>query len=202
MGYEVPPLPYAYDALEPAIDGQTMRLHHDKHHQAYVDRLNATVTGTEYEDRPIDDLIEGLRKLPDGIRETVRNHGGGHLNHTMFWESITPGAGTEPTGELAYAITVTYKTLETLKAEFETAAMSRFGSGWVWLVLQGQSLKIVTTANQDNPLSERQSPLLGNDLWEHAYYLQYQNRRLEYLQAWWKIVDWNTVASRYSSAMR
>jgi superoxide dismutase, Fe-Mn family len=200
MAFDVPPLPYGYDALEPHIDEQTMHLHHDKHHQAYVDKLNGAVEGTEWADRSIEDIIANLGSLPADIAGPVRNNGGGHLNHTLFWESMGPDAGGAPDGDLGAAIDSTFGSFDAFKEQFEAAGVGRFGSGWAWLVLDGGELKIVSTANQDSPLSDGQTPLLGNDVWEHAYYLKYQNRRPEYLKAWWNVVNWATIAERYDSA--
>jgi Fe-Mn family superoxide dismutase len=200
MAYEVPPLPYDYDALEPHIDEQTMRLHHDKHHQAYVDKVNDALAGTDLADKPIEEVIADLDAVPDDKRTAVRNNGGGHLNHTLFWESMSPDGGGEPSGDLASAIADAFGSFEAFKEQFEAAGVGRFGSGWAWLVSDGGTLKITSTANQDNPISDGQTALLGNDVWEHAYYLKYQNRRPEYLKAWWNVVDWNKVAERHSAA--
>jgi Fe-Mn family superoxide dismutase len=200
MPFEVPPLPYAPDALEPHIDAQTMSLHHDKHHQAYVDKLNGAVDGTEWADRSIEDIIRSLGDLPSDIAGPVRNNGGGHLNHTLFWESMSPDGGGAPDGDLAAAIDAAFGSLDAFKEQFEAAGVGRFGSGWAWLVLDGGELKITSTPNQDSPLTDGQAPLLGNDVWEHAYYLKYQNRRPEYLKAWWNVVNWPVVAERYAAA--
>ncbi|WCB96698.1 Superoxide dismutase [Mn] [Baekduia alba] len=200
MPFEVPPLPYAYDALEPHVDDQTMRLHHDKHHQAYVDKVTAALAGTEHAERPIAELIADLGSVPEEKRAAVRNNGGGHLNHTLFWESMSPTGGGEPNDALAAAIDAAFGSFAAFKEQFEAAGIARFGSGWVWLVADGDSLAIVTTANQDNPVSDGRQPLLGNDVWEHAYYLSYQNRRPEYLKAWWNVVDWAKVGARYEEA--
>jgi Fe-Mn family superoxide dismutase len=198
MAFEVPPLPYAYDALEPHVDEQTMHLHHDKHHQAYVDKLNAAVEGTEWAEKTIEEIVANLGALPADIQGPVRNNGGGHLNHTLFWEAMGPGKGGEPTGDLATAIDAAFGSFDAFKEQFEAAGVARFGSGWAWLVKDGDALKIVSTANQDSPLTDGQTPLLGNDVWEHAYYLKYQNRRPEYLKAWWNVVDWDVVAARHA----
>jgi Fe-Mn family superoxide dismutase len=200
MAFEVPPLPYGYDALEPHIDAQTMTVHHDKHHQAYVDKLNGAVGGTEWADRSIEDIIRSLGDLPSDIAGPVRNNGGGHLNHTLFWESMSPDGGGAPDGDLAAAIDAAFGSLDAFKEQFEAAGVGRFGSGWAWLVLDGGELKITSTPNQDSPLTDGQAPLLGNDVWEHAYYLKYQNRRPEYLKAWWNVVNWPVVAERYAAA--
>jgi superoxide dismutase, Fe-Mn family len=200
MAYEVPPLPYDYAALEPHIDEQTMRLHHDKHHQAYVDKANGALDGTEHEGKPVEEVIANLDALPDDIRTVVRNNGGGHLNHSLFWESMSPDGGGEPSGDLASAINDAFGSFDAFKEQFETAGANQFGSGWAWLVLDGGSLSVTSTPNQDNPVSNGQTPLLGNDVWEHAYYLKYNNRRPEYLKAWWNVVNWDKVAERYGAA--
>ncbi len=199
MPFEVPPLPYDYAALEPHIDEATMRLHHDKHHQAYVDKANAALAGTEWEDRPVEDVLRNLDALPEDKRPAVRNNGGGHANHALFWEIMSPDGGGEPEGELAAAIESTFGGLDALKTAVNEAGVNRFGSGWAWLVRDGSSLAVSSTANQDSPLMEGQTPLLGIDVWEHAYYLRYQNRRPEYLDAWWNVVDWRTVARRFAA---
>jgi len=200
MPYEVPPLPYPYDALAPTVDEQTMHLHHDKHHQAYVDKVNAALEGTEFADKPIEEVIANLDALPEDKRTPVRNQGGGHLNHNMFWESMSPTGGGAPDGDLAAAIDDAFGSFDDFKDKFEAAGAGQFGSGWAWLVLDAGSLAITSSANQDNPISSGATPLLGNDVWEHAYYLTYQNRRPEYLKAWWNVVDWGKVAERYSAA--
>jgi superoxide dismutase, Fe-Mn family len=200
MAYEVPPLPYDYAALEPHIDEQTMRLHHDKHHQAYVDKANGALEGTDYDGKPIEEVVANLGALPDDIRGVVRNNGGGHLNHSMFWESMSPDGGGEPSGDLADAINDAFGSFDAFKEQFEAAGANQFGSGWAWLVLDDGALKVTSTANQDNPVSNGQTPLVGNDVWEHAYYLKYNNRRPEYLKAWWNVVDWNKVSERYAAA--
>ena len=200
MAFEVPDLPYPYDSLEPHIDEQTMHLHHDKHHQAYVDKLNAAVEGTEWADRPIEEIIVSLGDLPADIQGPVRNNGGGHFNHTLFWESMSPDGGGAPEGELAAAIDAAFGSFDAFKEAFEAAGVGQFGSGWAWLVLDGDSLAIVSTPNQDSPLTGGQTPLLGNDVWEHAYYLNYQNRRPDYLKAWWNTVNWPVVSERYAAA--
>jgi Fe-Mn family superoxide dismutase len=200
MAYEVPPLPYDYAALEPTIDEQTMRLHHDKHHQAYVDKANGALEGTEHDGKPIEEVIANLDALPDNIRGPVRNNGGGHVNHSLFWESMSPDGGGEPSGDLGDAIDAAFGSFDAFKEQFEAAGANQFGSGWAWLVLDGGALKVTSTANQDSPLTSGQTPLVGNDVWEHAYYLKYNNRRPEYLKAWWNVVDWNKVAERYAAA--
>lgn len=200
MAYEVPPLPYAYDALAPTIDQETMELHHDKHHQAYVDKANGALEGTEWADKPIEEVIANLSSLPADKQGPVRNNGGGHLNHTLFWESMSPDGGGEPGGELGEAIAAKFGSFDAFKEQFEAAGVGQFGSGWAWLVLDGGELAITSTANQDNPVTDGKTPLLGNDVWEHAYYITYRNRRPEYLKAWWAVVDWAKVAERYAAA--
>ena len=200
MAYEVPPLPYDYAALEPHIDEQTMRLHHDKHHQAYVDKVNAALEGTQLADKPIEEVIRDLGSVPADKQGPVRNNGGGHLNHSLFWESMSPDGGGAPGGDLAAAIDEAFGSFDAFKEQFEAAGVGRFGSGWAWLILDGGKLAITSTANQDNPISEGKTPLVGNDVWEHAYYLKYQNRRPDYLAAIWNVFDWNAVAERYAQA--
>jgi superoxide dismutase, Fe-Mn family len=200
MAYEVPPLPYDYDALEPTIDEQTMHLHHDKHHQAYVDKANGALEGTEWDGKPIEEVLKSLDALPEDKRGAVRNNGGGHYNHSLFWEAMGPGKGGAPSGDLASAIDEAFGSFDDFKAKFEAAGAGQFGSGWAWLVLDGGKLAVTSTPNQDNPVSQGQIPLLGNDVWEHAYYLTYQNRRPDYLKAWWDVVDWDKVAERHSAA--
>ena len=200
MAFEVPALPYAYDALEPHIDEATMQIHHDKHHQAYVDKLNAAVDGTDAASSSIEELIAGLSTLPAEIQGPVRNNGGGHLNHSLFWESMSPGGGGAPDGDLAAAIDEAFGSFDSFKQAFEAAGVGQFGSGWSWLVADNGKLAVVSTANQDSPLTDGKTPLLGNDVWEHAYYLNYQNRRPDYLKAWWNTVDWSVVAARYAAA--
>jgi len=200
MPYEVPPLPYPYEALEPHIDAKTMTIHHDKHHQAYVDKVNAALDGTDFADKPIEEVISNLDALPEDKRTPVRNQGGGHLNHNMFWESMSPDGGGDPDGELGAAIETAFGGFSQFKDSFQQAGIAQFGSGWVWLVVDGGELAVTSTANQDNPISSGATPLLGNDVWEHAYYLGYQNRRPDYLEAWWNTVNWAKVAERYSAA--
>jgi len=201
MPHELPPLPYPYEALEPTIDAQTMEIHHDKHHQAYVTNLNAALEGTEWADRPIEQVIENLEALPDDKRTAVRNNGGGHVNHTFFWQIMKPGGGGDPSGALAAAIGDTFGDPDQLKAQVNDAGVKRFGSGWTWLVWDGTGLAVKSTPNQDNPLMDSDDvPLLGIDVWEHAYYLKYQNRRPDYLAAWWDVVDWDEVARRFEAA--
>jgi len=200
MAYELPPLPYDYDALEPSIDEPTMRVHHDKHHATYVANLNAAIEGTEWADRPLVQVLDNLDLLPESARTAVRNNGGGHANHSLFWEIMSPEGGGEPEGELAAAISDTFDSLDELKTQVNDAGMKRFGSGWTWLIHDGTGLAVVSTPNQDSPLMTGDTPLLGIDVWEHAYYLKYQNRRPEYLEAWWSVVDWLAVADRYAAA--
>jgi Fe-Mn family superoxide dismutase len=200
MPYSVPDLPYAYDALEPHIDEATMRLHHDKHHQAYVDKANAALEGTEWADKPVEETLSNLSSLPADKQGPVRNQAGGHANHTLFWENMSADGGGEPTGELADAINAAFGSFADFQAKFEDNGVTQFGSGWTWLVLDGGELKLTKTANQDSPLLEGQTPLLGNDVWEHAYYLKYQNKRPDYLKAWWNVVNWAKVAERYAAA--
>lgn len=198
MAFELPKLPYAEDALEPYIDAQTMTLHHDKHHQTYVTNLNGAIEKhPELADKSLEELLTDLNAVPEDIRTVVRNHGGGTWNHSMFWEIMGPNAGGAPGGELAQAIDSAFGSFDAFKGEFEKAANGRFGSGWAWLVRQGDGLAIVSTANQDNPLSEGSTPILGLDVWEHAYYLKYQNRRAEYVTNWWNVVNWDAVAARF-----
>jgi Fe-Mn family superoxide dismutase len=201
MPFTLPTLPYAANALEPHIDEQTMTIHHGKHHAAYVNNLNAALEGkAELEGKTLEELISNLDALPEAIRTAVRNNGGGHYNHSMFWEIMTPGGPKEPSGALADAIKAAFGDLDTLKKQFNDAGVKRFGSGWVWLVLKNGKLEITSTPNQDNPLMEGVYPVMGNDVWEHAYYLKYQNRRPDYLAAWWNVVNWNKVAERFSQA--
>jgi Fe-Mn family superoxide dismutase len=199
MAYEVPALPYAYNALEPHIDEKTMTIHHDKHHQAYVDKANAALEGTEWADKPIEEVIANLSSLPADKQGPVRNNGGGHYNHSLFWEALSPDGGA-PSGDLASAIDAAFGSLDAFKEKFEAAGVGQFGSGWAWLVLHNGDLAITSTANQDSPLTVGQTPLLGNDVWEHAYYLTYQNRRPDYLKAFWNVVNWDKVAERYAAA--
>lgn len=199
MAFELKPLPYAYDALEPTIDAQTMTIHHDKHHAAYVTNLNAALEKhPELSGKSLEALLSDLNAVPEDIRTAVKNHGGGTWNHDLFWVVMAPKAGGEPTGELAQVLEAAFGSFANFKAEFEKAAMGRFGSGWAWLVKKGGELKIVSTANQDNPMSEGWTPLLTLDVWEHAYYLKYQNRRAEYVSNFWNVVNWAEVARRYS----
>ena len=200
MAYELPPLPYDYNALEPTIDEQTMRIHHDKHHQAYVDNVNKALEGTEFADKPIEQVLGTLDLIPDDKRTAVRNNGGGHANHTLFWSIMKPNGGGEPSGALATAIADVFGDVDKLKEQVNDAGVKRFGSGWTWLIWDGTGLAVVSTPNQDSPLQNDDVPLLGIDVWEHAYYLQYQNRRPDYLAAWWNVVNWDEVARRYEEA--
>ena len=200
MPFEVPPLPYDYAALEPHIDEQTMRVHHDKHHQAYVDNANAALEGTPLADKPVDHILTNLDILPADKQTAVRNNVGGHANHSLFWEIMSPDGGGEPSGALADAIADTFDSLDTLKQQLNDTGVKRFGSGWSWLVHDGTGLAVYSTANQDSPMLTDDVPLLGIDVWEHAYYLKYQNRRPDYLAAWWNVVNWDAVAQRYEEA--
>jgi superoxide dismutase, Fe-Mn family len=200
MAYSVPPLTYDFDALEPHIDARTMEIHHDKHHAAYVTNLNAALEGTEWMDRPIESILASLEILPEDKRTAVRNNGGGHANHTLFWEIMGPNGGGAPAGDLAAAIDSTFGSFDDLKSQMNEAGVKRFGSGWSWLVWDGTALAVYSTANQDSPIMESDVPLLGIDVWEHAYYLNYQNRRPDYLEAWWNAVNWDAVAAKYDAA--
>ena len=198
MAHSVPPLPYDYNALEPHIDEQTMRIHHDKHHAAYVNNLNAALEKhPELASRSVEQLVNGINTVPEDIRTAVRNNGGGHINHTMFWEIMGPGKGGEPTGRIGDAIKSSFGDFEKFKAAMNDAGVKRFGSGWAWLIDAGGKLAIESTANQDSPLMDGKKPLLGIDVWEHAYYLKYQNRRPDYLAAWWNVVNWDAVNKRF-----
>jgi len=201
MPHTLSKLPYAYDALEPWIDAQTMEIHYSKHHQAYVDKLNEALTKyPKLESMNVIDLLKSFNTVPDDIKTAVKNHGGGHLNHTMFWESMGAGKGDEPTGKLAEALIKTFGDIKTFKELFAKEAAGRFGSGWAWLVTDaGKKLSVYSTANQDSPLLEGKTPLLGLDVWEHAYYLKYQNRRPEYVTNWWNVVDWDVVSTRFET---
>jgi superoxide dismutase, Fe-Mn family len=199
MAYAVPPLPYAYDALEPHIDKATMEFHHDKHHQAYVTAVNAALEGTPLADTPIDGLLGDLSQVPADKLTAVKNNGGGHYNHTMFWENMSPDGGGEPSGELGHAINSTFGSFADFQAKIKETGIKQFGSGWSWLILDGSNLAIVGSANQDNPISDGKTPLLGVDVWEHAYYLKYQNRRPDYIDAWWNVVNWPKVAERFAA---
>jgi Fe-Mn family superoxide dismutase len=199
MPFSVPDLPYAYDALEPHIDEATMRVHHDKHHQAYVDKANGALEGTEWADRDVEDVLENLSSLPADKQGPVRNNAGGHYNHSLFWQMMSPDGGGEPQGELASAIDAAFGSFDAFKEEFKNAGIARFGSGWAWLVKDSSgSLAVVSTPNQDAPISDGATALLGADVWEHAYYLKYQNKRPEYLDAFWNVVNWDYVAQRFA----
>ena len=200
MAYEVPPLPYDYTALEPHVDEQTMHLHHDKHHQAYVDNWNKALDGTEWADRSAEDVLRNLDALPADKQGPVRNNVGGHANHSLFWEIMKPGGPSEPSGALADAIADAFGSFDDFKQTFEQNGVTRFGSGWTWLVWNGSGLEAYSTANQDSPLSQGHVPILGNDVWEHAYYLKYQNKRPDYLAAWWNVVNWDEVGQRFDAA--
>ena len=198
MPFTLPDLPYPFDALEPHIDARTMEIHHTKHHQAYVNNLNAAIEkAPELQNKSIDDLMRGVNSAPESVRTAVRNNGGGHWNHTMFWEIMAPKAGGEPTGALADAIKSAFGDFSKFKEQFAAAATGRFGSGWAWLINSGGKLSITSTPNQDNPLMEAKTAILGLDVWEHAYYLKYQNRRPDYITAWWNVVNWDAVAKRF-----
>ena len=199
MPYTVPDLPYPYEALEPHIDAQTMQIHHDKHHQAYVDKVNAALAGTEWEDKPIEEVLKSLDSLPADKQKAVRNNGGGHYNHSLFWEWLSPNGGGEPDGALAEAINAAFGSFADFQAKFKDAGVNQFGSGWAWLVHDGSGLAVTSTPNQDNPISAGQTPLLGADVWEHAYYLKYQNRRPDYLDAFWNVVNWEKVAELFGA---
>jgi Fe-Mn family superoxide dismutase len=200
MAYSVPPLPYAYDALEAHIDKATMEFHHDKHHQAYVDKVNAALEGTSLADTPIEDVLKDLSQVPADKLGAVKNNGGGHYNHTLFWESMSPDGGGEPGGALADAIAAAFGSFADFQANVKATGVNQFGSGWSWLVHDGSGLAVVGSANQDTPLSDGKTPLLGVDVWEHSYYLKYQNRRPDYIDAWWNVVDWSKVAERLAAA--
>lgn len=201
MAFELPQLPYAYDALEPHIDKETMNIHHTKHHNTYVTNLNNALEGNqELLSKSVEEIVANLDTVPEAVRTAVRNNGGGHANHTLFWEILSPNGGGQPTGELADAITSKFGSFDSFKEEFAKAATTRFGSGWAWLAVNNGELEVTSTPNQDNPLSEGKTPLLGLDVWEHAYYLNYQNRRPEYINSFWNVVNWDEVAKRYSAA--
>ncbi len=204
MPFTVPDLPYAYDALEPTIDKETMTLHHDKHHAAYVNNLNAAIEKhPELAGKSVEELIKNLNAVPEDIRGAVRNNGGGHINHSMFWTIMGPNAGGDPKGALGDAIKGTFGDVETFKTQFNDAGVKQFGSGWAWLVFTADGkLQITSTPNQDNPMSAGQYPVMGNDVWEHAYYLKYQNRRPDYLKAWWNVVNWDAVAKRFDAGKK
>ena len=203
MAFELPPLPYDYSALEPAIDTQTMQLHHDKHHAAYVTNLNNALQGlTQFDGMTVEDVLRRIAEVPENVRMAVRNNGGGHSNHSMFWQIMKPNGGGEPTGALADAITSTFGSFEQFKTTFNDNGVKRFGSGWTWLVIDQQGkLQALSTPNQDSPVMDGMFPVMGNDVWEHAYYLKYQNRRPEYLGAWWSVVNWDEIARRFQQGM-
>jgi Fe-Mn family superoxide dismutase len=201
MAHQLPPLPYAYDALEPHIDQQTMNIHHNKHHQGYVNNLNKALEGhPDLEAKSVEELLKDLAAVPESIRTAVRNNGGGHANHSLFWPCMSPDGGGEPDGALAAAINTAFGSFDSFKEQFSQAAMTRFGSGWGWLCVSGGKLVVLSTPNQDNPVSQGMTPILGLDVWEHAYYLKYQNRRAEYVAAWWSVVNWSEVATRFDAA--
>jgi superoxide dismutase, Fe-Mn family len=199
MAFSVPPLPYDFDALEPHIDAKTMEIHHDKHHQAYVDNANKALEGTEWADASVEDVLKKLDQLPEDKRTPVRNNAGGHANHTLFWEIMGPNGGGQPSGGLAEAIDATFGGFDSFKQTAVQNGVTRFGSGWSWLVWNGTELEAYSTANQDSPIMEGHTPLLGIDVWEHAYYLTYQNRRPDYLEAWWNVVNWDAVGARFDA---
>ena len=199
--FELPDLPYAYDALEPTIDKETMNIHHTKHHNTYVTKLNGALEGkSDLQGKSLEELISNLDAIPEDIRTAVRNNGGGHANHSLFWKVLSPNGGGEPTGELADKIKSTFGSVDSFKEKFETAAKGRFGSGWAWLAVNNGALEVMSTPNQDSPLMEGKTPLLGLDVWEHAYYLKYQNKRPEYVSAFWNVVNWDEVAKNYNEA--
>ena len=200
MAYELPKLPYKYNALEPHIDARTMEIHHTKHHQAYITKVNDAIAGTDLESKPIEDLVSDLTAVPENIRGVVRNNGGGHANHSLFWTVMAPGGGGSPSGDLAAAMDADLGGFDKFKEAFSAAAATRFGSGWAWLTLDGGKLKVESTPNQDSPLMEGRTPILGLDVWEHAYYLNYQNRRPDYVAAFFNIINWEEVAKRYAAA--
>jgi Fe-Mn family superoxide dismutase len=201
MAYELPALPYSYDALEPHIDARTMEIHHSKHHQGYVTKLNAAIEGTQWADMPIEELMKNLNSVPEEKRTAVRNNGGGHANHSLFWSVLSPSGGGEPTGDIQAAINSSFGGFSDFQEAFAAVAAGRFGSGWAWLLVSEGDLHIESTANQDSPLSEGKTPILGLDVWEHAYYLHYQNRRPDYISAFWSAVNWEEVGKRYSEAL-
>jgi Fe-Mn family superoxide dismutase len=200
MAFSLPDLPYPFDALEPHIDARTMEIHHDKHHQAYVDNANKALEGTDWADASVEDVLRAIDELPEDKRGPVRNNAGGHANHTLFWEIMGPGGGGEPSGALADAVGSVFGGFEDFKKTLSQNGVTRFGSGWSWLVWNGAELEAYSTANQDSPIMQGHTPILGIDVWEHAYYLTYQNRRPDYLEAWWNVVNWEAVAARYQAA--
>src|SRR3989338_3129351 len=197
--FELPKLPYAYNALEPFVDELTMTIHHAKHHQAYVDNANKALAGTPFAGTPVEDVVMTLESIPEGVRMAVRNNAGGHLNHSLFWKMMGAGKGGPQSGELAEAINAKFGGFDKFQEQFAAAATGRFGSGWAWLVLQKGELSIMSTPNQDNPIAEGKQPLLGVDVWEHAYYLKYQNKRADYVKAWWNVVNWDFAQERYTA---
>jgi superoxide dismutase, Fe-Mn family len=199
MAFEVPPLPYGYDALEPTIDDETMHLHHDKHHQAYVTNANKALEGTEWADKPVEEVLQNLQAIPDDKRNAVRNNAGGHYNHSLFWQWMSPDGGGEPDGPLGDAIAAAFGSFSDFKDKIKAAGVGQFGSGWAWLVRDGSGLAVVSTPNQDSPISDGKTPLLGVDVWEHAYYLKYQNKRPDYIDAWWNVVNWPKVAADFAA---
>jgi superoxide dismutase, Fe-Mn family len=200
MAFELPKLAYAYDALEPHIDARTMEIHHTKHHQTYITNLNNAVEKTpELQGKSLEELLSGINSLPEGVRGVIRNHGGGTHNHNLFWEVMAPNAGGAPTGDLAKAIDASFTSFDNFKTEFATAATTRFGSGWAWLVKKDSGLAVISTANQDSPLMDGMTPILGLDVWEHAYYLNYQNRRPDYITAFWNVISWDAVAAKFAA---
>jgi superoxide dismutase, Fe-Mn family len=200
MAYTLPDLPYPFDALEPHIDARTMEIHHDRHHGTYVNNLNAALEGSDLGDLPIEELMQSLDRVPEDKRNAVRNNGGGHYNHSLFWVSMSGDGGGEPTGELASAIDAAFGSFADFQGRLKAAGLGQFGSGWAWLVHDGSGLAVVSTPNQDNPISQGKTPLLGVDVWEHAYYLLYQNRRPDYIDAWWNVVDWEKIGERFAAA--
>ena len=202
MPFELPDLPYAYDALEPHIDAETMRIHHDLHHKAYVDNANAALAGTDWENQPIIQVLTDIEIMPEDKRTAVRNNAGGHANHSLFWTIMSPDGGGPPTGDIAAAIDDSIGSFDELKKAINDGGVKRFGSGWTWLVWDGTGLSLYSTPNQDSPVMQSHVPLLGIDVWEHAYYLKYQNKRADYIKAWWNVVNWNAVATRHEKAMK
>ena len=200
MAFDVPPLPYDYNALEPHIDEETMHLHHDKHHQAYVTNANNALEGTDWADKSAEEVLRNLQAIPEDKRGAVRNNAGGHYNHSLLWEWMSPDGGGEPDGALREALDSAFGSFDEFKAKMKAAGVGQFGSGWAWLVHDGSGLAVVSTPNQDSPISDGKTPLLGVDVWEHAYYLKYQNRRPDYIDAWWNVVNWTKVAEGFSAA--
>ncbi|NQY73438.1 MAG: superoxide dismutase [Candidatus Margulisbacteria bacterium] len=201
MSFTLPDLPYAFDALEPTIDAQTMEIHHDKHHQAYITKLNSALEGSDWASKSIEEILRNIKQLPENIQGAVRNNGGGHANHSLFWTILSSNGGGEPKGSLADAISTDLNGFDSFKEAFETAAKTRFGSGWAWLVIHSGKLEVISTPNQDSPLMDEKVPILGLDVWEHAYYLHYQNRRPEYVSQFWNVVNWDQVGSNYEQGI-